>query len=298
MDIEGIIFDPIAALISKPVCLLPMLLFVFVLSAIIWIGLFASLPSSSITFGLHTVPASGVSTLSIVIVAILALFLSPLISGIYVSLAMQLKTGNKQLSLGAAVEKAKQKYLSLLGASLIAIGIAILIFGVLYFLLLAPSMFNLNLGIAGLLIALVLILLIIVAWVLVIIRFFEIYPAVLIEDKRAFAAVKRSMEIGKQHPWSVLGTVLLLAVIIFVITIILELVIGAFSIGLALSGAVLADIVITVILITIVGGVIDAWAAMIPGTFYYSYVAKQPAAPAPPPAKTQQPPAAPTPQKK
>ncbi len=292
MDISAIIFDPLKALLSKPSLLLPMIMFILVFTFVLVGLVFGSVQNPAIGLPVHVpVSTGGLSTIVLVlalIVIIAALLIVPLLNGIYIVLSSQLRTG-KQLSLNAAIARSKQKYMSLLGADFLAGLIEIAVIGGLYAI--GYGILLLSLGILGILLLLIVVLLMIAALFTLTIIFFQINAVIIIEDKRAVEGIKRSIEIGKKNPWSIIGTVLLLIVLDFVLSLVLGFIVEILSLPFMLAG-VLAVMVIYLILTGIIDGVLAAWFAMVPGTFYYSYVAKQPAAPAAAPAAAKTPPSA------
>ncbi len=278
MDIGAIIFDPLKALFSKPSCFLPMMVFTVVFTFVFIALLFSSIALPPIGITHSSVSANSLSTtvLAVVLIALIAACLiAPLLVGVYISLSSQFRTG-KQLSLNAAIARAKQKYLSLLGANLLAGLILVAVIGGLYAILYGISM--LSLGILGILLLLIVVLLMIAAFVALGIIFFQMNAVIVIEDKNAIQGIKRSIELGKKNPWSVLGTILLIVVLNFVLSLVLGFIVEILSLPFMLGG-VLAVLAVYFMLTGIVAGALTAWFVMVPGTFYYSYVAKLPAAP-------------------
>ena len=194
-----------------------------------------------------------------------------------------------KLSLDGAVKRAKQKYLSLLGADLLAGVIALVSVGIPFVIFIFQPQLGIT-GLASVSVSAILILIMIIAALVLLIYFFQVNAAVIIEDKRAIQAFKRSIEIGKQHPWSIIGVVILATVLFLVIYLIMSLIVSLIALAFTVLGFVAVTIA-SLIMSAIIGGALQSWFSMIPGTFYYSYVAKPasaPAAPATPAAKPQQ----------
>ena len=288
MDISGILFDPIGALFSKPSCFLPMILFELFLVLAIVLPLFAGLAAQPFLLGNQPTvsPFSGLYAAVIIIVIIVALLLAPFLNGIYIALASQLRTGSKKLSLDGAVKRAKQKYLSLLGADLLVGAIALVSVGIPYLIFIFQPQLGIT-GLATVSVSAILILIMIIASIVLLVYFFQVNAAVIIEDKKAIQAFRRSMEIGKKYPWSIIGVILLAIALFLVIDIILGLVVSLISLAFSVLGFAAVTIVSTILSAVIAAG-LTAWLYMIAGTFYYSYVAKPASAPAAPAAKPQQ----------
>jgi hypothetical protein len=262
-DVVGQTFDIIK---ENPIVVLPYLAFIvaiIILVIIFIIAIISQVASSSLLHSfitsmgttppsLSTMTTIAQRIISILPAVILLLIIIGLISiflaGMYVSLAKQFYTKQK-ISLENAFNEAKSRYLSLLGATIgagLMFLVLIAIFGV---LVLAASSST---------VALVLmILILVIACVALGILLFQISTAVIVEGRPAIDAIQRSIEIGKAN----MGTIFGLIVVFIVLDILLEL----FSL-----------IPILGILIRLVGGIIlSIMAYFIGPAFYYNYISKR-----------------------
>lgn len=196
--------------------------------------------------------AISVITLIVIPIFIISIFIQPLINGMYISGANSLvKGGTKPINLKNAFAEAKRRYLSLLGASILtniialaalAIPIALFIMGFAGILSAtsAPTTgisYGLALVNSAKFILLGSVLIVVVGIVLFPFLFF-VLPAVIIEKKGAFGAVRRSFQIGRKSFWRILGLLILVGLISVAVYIVASIIGAVFLLAGALTSAI------------------------------------------------------------
>jgi hypothetical protein len=209
--------------------------------------------------------------LALVLLYLVILFLiSPFITGMFISSGIQALEG--KLSLAKAFDKAKKKYLSLLGVSFIKIGIFIVF-------LLVPLIFVLLLGsISKILLAILVILYLIflfIGMMFLLLLLFQTDTVVFTENRKAIDAIKRSFDIGKQKFLSIIATNFFLFLLVFGIS----LIVRVFGIIFSFIDGVLMlpifEILFSILVEIPVSCFISSTAGILPVVFYYNYNLKK-----------------------
>ncbi len=241
--------------------LIPQLLFVVVLAIIGGIallsvssgtlGALASSMSTSTTGSLLSllgaIAAVGIVLVLFAIIGVLVfLVLGALVIGAYASIVKQKMTSGS-FNISKAFDEARANWVRLIVVSLI---VGVISIGVNVVLELIP--------VAGAILA------IIVGLVLSILLF-EANSMVIIEGKEPIAAIQRSIEIGKDNFWSMLGMLIVFGIAVGIISVVVILVFslaGAVASAAGISGAVILGVLIVFLFIEPLG-------YMLPATFYY-----------------------------
>lgn len=186
---------------------------------------------------------------ALIIFFILTFLACVLIEGMYISIGKQAAL-NKKPDLGVAYKEAKSRYLSLLGADIIAGLMALLAALILISLFIAAR----GLGVVHITLAVIGVLLIVILGFTLAALFFMVPAAVIIEGRSALESVKRSIQIGTANFWSII-----LLILIFL--------------GLRIILGLIGIVPILGWVIAIVGSIIlDIMFLIIPSLFYYQYV--------------------------
>lgn len=267
-DVVGQSFDVIK---KNPIVILPYLVYVAVviILALIFVGyafssihpvlstLRQSMTGANFTtaraafhVALTSLPRSIIPSIIIglIVFVIIVLLIAVFLSGIYVSIGSDF-IKNKKISLSAAYETVKARYVDLICAVILACLICLALTVIFVLLIIAAS------AILPIAILIGIIFVVLLIWLEIL--FFQIGPVVIIEGKTAVAAVQRSIEIGSEHIWSILG--------LFVVLIVIDVIIG-----LAGSIPIIGSI------ISIVGAILFGITVMLTlPVFYCLYVAKK-----------------------
>lgn len=173
------------------------------------------------------------------VIGIITVLIGPLLTGMYISGAAALTDSKRTIDIQSAFTAAKKRYLSLLGATVlsqaillaaIAVPIALAVGLTLLHGAISPLTRLGGLGIAAF-------GAIIIAILFQPLLFLSV-PLVMLEDKKAVASVKRSIDIGKQIYWKLLGIVILIGLIVLGVSIVIAIIYGVAAIVNVLAGQV------------------------------------------------------------
>jgi hypothetical protein len=238
---------------------------------------FIFISAIGLSFGISTPPEgdveksifSGLFLLMILPLLIIAFLIYPIFAGMLISSGIQALEG--KLSLSRAFEEAKKKYRSLLGVSLISIGIFVLLFVPIIFIAIID---RINDFIAFLLFILYLIFLVI-ALIFLVASLFEAGTIVFIENRKAFDAVKRGFYIGKKKVLSIIATQFFLFIIIFGVNLIIGEILGIFKIISNPVDEAVGFPILSILFLIIVKIPVNSFfysaGGILPLVFYYSY---------------------------
>ncbi len=281
-DIFGYAFDTIK---NNPKIILPYLLLIIFAGGIVLYSVLGGLeniygPSLFTTpagpqapFGMAQLTQFFVGVLPVLsLVFLIAIFITPLIFGIYLSLADQ-SYRKKSINLGAAFHSAVRRYVDLLATYvLIAIIwiIAILIIAAIFLL----PLVSFGAGFGTLLWLLLGMLVLLATVILLSILFYQAYTVVILENLGAVAAVRRSVAIGKQNISAIFSIFALSALIVIGYIIVIGILAVAIEGSFALSHHLLYGITISQAINFILDSAMASWFALIPVGFYMTYVKK------------------------
>lgn len=208
----------------------------------------------------------------ICLIIIISIFITPLVRGMYISIADQ-SYKNGRISLGRAFRAAKRRYATLLATMLLIALIWVAVSLVL------GAVFLLPIALIGTAFAtrawLFLGLLVLIAlMILLSILFYEAYAVVMLENVDAVSAIKRSMSIGRKNLANIFSVFAISAVILALYVIFLTFVAFVFEGGLAAYNQVLTGVAITQLINFVLGSVMGAWFSLIPVGVYRAYVQK------------------------
>jgi hypothetical protein len=205
----------------------------------------------------------------LLLILIIYILISPIFNGMLISSGIQAM--KRKISLTKAFNEAKKKYFSILGISLVGIGILI-------FLILIPFIFIIPFRrIETLLIVLLILYLIfaVIVGIFILILLFEANTIVFTENKKAFNALKRSFYIGEQKALSIIATVFFLFIIVFGITLFVEIFDLVFTFIDNVIGFPIFSFLFLILVEIPVNCLISSVNGILPVVFYYNYNLKK-----------------------
>ncbi len=208
--------------------------------------------------------------LFILLLTLISFFITPLLTGFYISVANQghIKT---RISTGIAFSFAKKTYLTLLATEIVIYAIWIAATAILALIFLLPvGYFGLGIGsIIWLLLGCIISLIILI---LLGILLYEAYPIAAMEKVGAIGAIKRSVDVGLRKICEIFVVFLVMAAILIGYTIILGLLQVTFEFLASAYGVLFIGTIIAQIINFILGSGLNSWFLMVPVGFYKGYV--------------------------
>jgi hypothetical protein len=206
----------------------------------------------------------------LLLILIISILISPIFNGMLISSGIQAM--KRKISLTKAFNEAKKKYFSILGISLVGIGILI-------FLILIPFIFIIPFKWMGetLLIVLLILYLIfaVIVGIFILILLFEANTIVFTENKKAFDALKRSFYIGEQKALSIIATMFFLFIIVFGITLFVKIFDLVFTFIDNVIGFPIFSFLFLILVEIPVNCLISSVNGILPVVFYYNYNLKK-----------------------
>jgi hypothetical protein len=207
----------------------------------------------------------------IIFVYLIALFVNPLLNGMYINIADQGYRKGK-ISLSTAFSTIRRSYFSLFATELLITIVWIVVLLVFAVVFLLPTI-----GTGGLLHLLWLIagcLIFLALSIFIGICLYESYAIVVIERIGAINAVRKSIEIGKQNLGSIFKIFLVTPVIVLVYSVFIGMLQTALEFVFSIRSDVFFGTIIAQIINFVLNSGLGAWIAMIPAGFYFDYVKK------------------------
>jgi hypothetical protein len=203
------------------------------------------------------------------LIIIVALFVGLPMQGFYIAIAEQ-GYKKQKISMSAAFDVAKARYLSLLGAAVLYFIIVFVI--AIVFILVFAVLFILPGHLVHILGALLLLLIGVVLVFLLGISFYQLYTVVILEKRDPVDAIKRSMDIGRKLWGEILAVIIISTIISSVIGIIGSLIGIALGIIVGYAGGAVAGLVIQQFVNIVITVSFSTWLILVPVFFYHEYV--------------------------
>lgn len=285
MGISEIFGDSFGVVRDNPIILLPFFLFT-VLITIVSVGL-----AGVLLIGLGAGSLSGISSLFttgatptmstllsllpalltfIGIIALIAYLVGVLVTGLYIAIAEQ-GFKKQRISLNSAFNVAKSAYLRLLGANLLYLIILIIVSLIFAGLFAGAALTHVRAII--LLAGFLLLIIAIVVFVAIALLIYQMNTVVILEKRAPVDAVKRSIAIGKSKWVTILGVVVVAAIIGIIVSLISDGVGALIGFLFSLASPLLGSGIRTIIVLAI-DAFLSSWLALVPVFFYHEYVAK------------------------
>jgi hypothetical protein len=243
------------------------------LSPFYTVGLNAQVANPTPTFFYHMVGQVYHTVAPILIgVLLLALFIGPILYGIYVSIADQ-GLQKTRVNLGRAFSVAKKNYVKILLASILVLIIWGIVGAIFVAVFVSPAAY-LGLQLGSVLWVLIGSVLLVLAIILLGIFFFTLYPAVVLERLKPMMAIQRSYEIGRKHMWLIFRLLFVTLIVEIGAGVVISLITTAVQIPVALLSPIWGVAVAQIVNI-VLNAALVSWTILIPVVFYKEHVGKR-----------------------